>query len=205
MIGKLKGRVDEVLSEGVLLDVAGVGYWVRLPHRTLATLGSPGSPVTLYIYTHVREEALDLYGFVSHREQEIFKTLLGVSGVGPRLAVAILDALGVSELQRALNMGDATALTRVSGVGRKTAERLILELQDKFGDWVPEGTGVAPVANDALSEAVAALEALGYAGGECARVLQELGRQDPERVASWDAQAWVREGLKRLSREGGKV
>jgi Holliday junction DNA helicase RuvA len=134
MIGRLTGKVVAQEADGtIVLDVAGVGYELAVP---LGTLGrarpDERGQVTLWVHTHVREDALALYGFADEGERFAFRTLLGVSNVGPKIALAVLGALPAAELARAVGRRDVAALTRVSGIGKKTAERLILELRDKL-------------------------------------------------------------------------
>src|ERR1700751_306171 len=132
MIGLLRGCLLEKRPNQVILDVAGVGYLVAIPLSTFATLGELHTDVTLLIHTHVREDALALYGFLSSRERHFFEMLLGASGVGPSLALKILSGMSVEELVPAIRTGDVARLTRIPGVGRKTAERMVVELKDKL-------------------------------------------------------------------------
>jgi Holliday junction DNA helicase RuvA len=132
MIGLLRGRLLEKRPNQVILDVGGVGYLVAVPLSTFAALGELHAEVTLLIHTHVREDALSLYGFLSAREKHLFELLLGASGVGPTLALKILSGMNVEELVPAIRGGDLARLTRIPGVGRKTAERMVVELKDKL-------------------------------------------------------------------------
>jgi Holliday junction DNA helicase RuvA len=132
MIGLLRGRLLEKRPNQVILDVGGVGYLVAVPLSTFAALGDLHAEVTLLIHTHVREDALALYGFLSAREKHFFELLLGASGVGPSLALKILSGMNVEELVPAIRTGDLTRLTKIPGVGRKTAERMVVELKDKL-------------------------------------------------------------------------
>jgi Holliday junction DNA helicase RuvA len=132
MIGLLRGRLLEKRPNQVILDVGGVGYLVAVPLSTFATLGELHGEVTLLIHTHVREDALALYGFLSAREKHLFELLLGASGVGPTLALKILSGMNVEELVPAIRTGDLARLTKIPGVGRKTAERMVVELKDKL-------------------------------------------------------------------------
>ena len=175
MIGRLTGTVLECSPSEVLMDVAGVGYTVAIPLGTFYTLCNEprDKPVSLHVHTHVREDALQLYGFAEHDERTAFEQLIGISGVGPRLALAILSGIGAQELIGAVRAKDRDRLCRIPGVGRKTAERVILELGDKLGALAEVG---APVAAGAASarrgadggaaglrpDAVSALLNLGY-------------------------------------------
>src|SRR6266545_5019975 len=136
MIAHLRGRLLSLTPEHAVLDVQGVGYALALPLPTYYELQKlpQGAEVSLHVHTHVREDALALYGFWSERERQLFERLLTVSGVGPRLARAILSGLPPEDLLRALAAGDVARLTRIPGVGKKTAERLVLELREKAAE-----------------------------------------------------------------------
>src|SRR5207247_9726237 len=131
MIGQLRGRLAEKRPNQVLIDVGGVGYVVQVPLSAYAALGELHAEVTLLIHTHVREDALALYGFVSAREKHFFEMLLSASGVGPALALKILSGMSVEELVPAIRGGDLARLTRIPGLRRKTAEPMVVELKDK--------------------------------------------------------------------------
>ena len=163
MIGLLRGRLLEKRPNQVILDVGGVGYLVAVPLSTFASLGELHAEVTLLIYTHVREDVLALYGFLSAREKHLFELLLGASGVGPTLALKILSGMNVEELVPAIRTGDLGRLTRIPGVGRKTAERMVVELKDKL-EAVTAEAGQAAAASPAGAEAdvKSALVNLGY-------------------------------------------
>ena len=163
MIGQLRGRLAEKRPNQVLVDVGGVGYLVQVPLSTYAALGELHTEVTLLIHTHVREDALALYGFVSAREKHFFEMLLSASGVGPTLALKILSGMSVEELVPAIRGSDLARLTRIPGVGRKTAERMVVELKDKLESVVvatekPATTSPAGIEADVIS----ALVNLGY-------------------------------------------
>ena len=132
MIGQLRGRLAEKRPNQVLVDVGGVGYLVQVPLSTYAALGELHTEVTLLIHTHVREDAMALYGFVSAREKHFFEMLLSASGVGPTLALKILSGMSVEELVPAIRGSDLARLTQIPGVGRKTAERMVVELRDRL-------------------------------------------------------------------------
>ncbi|HXL23302.1 MAG TPA: Holliday junction branch migration protein RuvA [Candidatus Dormibacteraeota bacterium] len=163
MIGQLRGRLADKRPNHLLVDVGGVGYLVAVPLSTYAALGDLHTEVTLLIHTHVREDALTLYGFLSSREKHFFELLLGASGVGPTLALKILSGMSVEELVPAIRTGDVARLTRIPGVGRKTAERMVVELKDKLEAVVVAGEKPA-VASPAGVEAdvASALVNLGY-------------------------------------------
>jgi holliday junction DNA helicase RuvA len=163
MIGQLRGRLAEKRPNLVLVDVGGVGYLVQVPLSTYAALGELHTEVTLLIHTHVREDALALFGFVSAREKHLFELLISASGVGPALALKILSGMSVEELVPAIRGGDLVRLTKIPGVGRKTAERIVVELKDRLEAVAvetekPMATSPAGVEADVVS----ALVNLGY-------------------------------------------
>jgi holliday junction DNA helicase RuvA len=163
MIGLLRGRLLEKRPNQVILDVGGVGYLVAVPLSTYAALGELHAEVTLLIHTHVREDAFALYGFLSAREKHLFELLLGASGVGPSLALKILSGMNVEELVPAIRTGDLVRLTRIPGVGRKTAERMVVELKDRLDAVVKEvdkPTSASPAGVEA--DVKSALVNLGY-------------------------------------------
>src|SRR5438445_7533616 len=163
MMGQLRGRLADKRPNQVMVDVGGVGYLVAVPLSTFAALGELHTEVTLLIHTHVCEDALALYGFLSSREKHFFELLLGASGVGPSLALKILSGMSVEELVPAIRTGDVARLTRIPGVGRKTAERMVVELKDKLETVVVVGEKPA-AASPAGAEAdvTSALVNLGY-------------------------------------------
>jgi Holliday junction DNA helicase RuvA len=163
MIGLLRGRLLEKRPNQIILDVGGVGYLVAVPLSTYAALGELHAEVTLLIHTHVREDALTLYGFLSAREKHVFELLLGASGVGPSLSLKILSGMNVEELVPAIRGGDIVRLTRIPGVGRKTAERMVLELKDKLDAVAVETDKPTPVSPaGAEADVRSALVNLGY-------------------------------------------
>ncbi len=163
MIGLLRGRLLEKRPHQVILEVGGVGYLVAVPLSTFAALGELHAEVTLLIHTHVREDALSLYGFLSAREKHLFELLLGASGVGPTLALKILSGMNVEELVPAIRGGDLARLTKIPGVGRKTAERMVVELKDKLEAVVVEAEKPAAASPAGIEADVkSALINLGY-------------------------------------------
>ena len=204
MIGRLTGRLAEIRDNSVLIDVGGVGYLVYLPARNLDKLrSSAGDDVSLYTHTYVREDALQLYGFCNREELRVFEMLLGVSRIGAKLALAVLDVFDADGFRSAINRGDVALLTEVSGVGKKTAERLILELQDKV-DSLPltvESSEVSETTDRSFSEAVEALEALGYPKTSATQAMRQVA-SDVDTEDS-EPQELVRSALKILSEEGG--
>jgi Holliday junction DNA helicase RuvA len=163
MIGQLRGRLADKRPNQVLVDVGGVGYVVQVPLSTYASLGELHNEVTLLIHTHVREDAFSLYGFLSSREKHFFEMLLSASGVGPSLALKILSGMNVEELVPAIRGGDLARLTRIPGVGRKTAERMVVELKDKLESVAIEAAKPIPASPAGVeADVVSALVNLGY-------------------------------------------
>jgi len=165
MIAQLRGRLLEKQPNRVIVDVNGVGYDVHVPLSTFYELGEQGADVTLRIHTHVREDALLLYGFATRLELQIFERLISVSGIGPKLALAVLSGLEPSELVMAIRMANVARLTGIPGIGKKTAERIGLELKDKMSSFVPAETttSAAPDDSEALrTDLLSALMNLGY-------------------------------------------
>jgi len=178
MIGQLRGMLAGKRPNQVLVDVGGVGYLVQVPLSTFAALGELHTEVTLLVHTHVREDALALYGFVSSREKHFFELLLSASGVGPSLALKILSGMSVEELVPAIRGGDLARLTRIPGVGRKTAERIVVELKDKLEAVTAEAARPA-AASPAGAEAdvVSALVNLGYEARAAENAVGEAKRE----------------------------
>ena len=165
MIGSLTGRLAQKEPSRLLVDVQGVGYEVQVPLSTFYGLGDVGADVSLRIHTHVREDALSLFGFGTALELDLFERLIGISGVGPRLALAVLSGIEPPDLVRSVSAGDVVRLTRIPGVGKKTAERIVLELKDRLPeilvvetDSPDTDTEIPGVRDDVLS----ALLNLGY-------------------------------------------
>src|ERR1700747_888295 len=173
MIGQLRGRLAEKRPNQVLVDVGGVGYVVQVPLSTYAALGELHAEVTLLIHTHVRENACQLTGFVSAREKHFFEMLLSASGVGPALALKILSGMSVEELVPAIRGSDLARLTKIPGVGRKTAERMVVELKDKLeAVTIAEEKGPASKAG-VEADVVSALANLGYDGRQTESAVAE--------------------------------
>lgn len=179
MIGHLSGRLIRKSPQEAVIDVGGVGYRVTIPISTFYRLGEIGAPVSLRIFTHVREDALALYGFHSAMEEDLFSRLIDVVGVGPKLACNILSGIDSAELMQALQAGDLARLTRVPGVGKKTAERLILELKDKLPP-LPTGPELASPRGAPREDLLSALSNLGYSRAEAERALEGTLRESGE-------------------------
>ena len=162
MIGSLRGKLIEKRPNLVLLEVGGVGYQVQVPLSTFATLGPLHGETTLLIHTHVREDALSLYGFLTAREKQCFELLISASGVGPSLALKILSGMSLEELVPAIRKGDLAQLVRIPGVGRKTAERIVVELRDKLVVVDVAEAGKPATRSQLESDVASALVNLGY-------------------------------------------
>jgi Holliday junction DNA helicase RuvA len=165
MIAFLRGRVLDKFPNRIILDVSGVGYEVHVPLSTYYEIGEVGSDVSLRVHTHVREDTLQLFGFLTPLEQLLFERLIAISGIGPKLAVAVLSGIDSRELVIAVQRADVARLTRIPGVGKKTAERMVLELKDRLRDVAPapEAEGAQPSTGDRLrNDLISALENLGY-------------------------------------------
>lgn len=191
MIGRLVGTLAEKAPPQVLIDVNGVGYEVDVPMSSFFNLPGLGERVTLLTHFVVREDAQLLYGFLTHEERATFRQLIRISGIGPRTALSILSGLSVSELSQAVTQQQAGRLVKVPGIGKKTAERLLLELKGKLGpDMAAPG---ASVASDAQADIVQALMALGYNEKEAAAALKAL----PADIGVADG---IKQALKALSK-----
>jgi Holliday junction DNA helicase RuvA len=171
MIGRLTGILAEKSPPQVLVDVDGVGYEVDVPMSTFYNLPAIGERVTLLTHFVVREDAQLLFGFLGHDERTTFRQLVKISGVGPRTALSILSGLSVGELAHAVSLQETGRLVKVPGIGKKTAERLLLELKGKLGDAL---VSPASVASDAQADILQALVALGYSDREAAAALKSL-------------------------------
>jgi Holliday junction DNA helicase RuvA len=179
VIAHLTGRVLRKSPQEVIVDVGGVGYRVAIPVSTFYRLGDEGAEVSLRVHTHVREDAFALFGFLTGHEQDLFERLIQVAGVGPKLAVNILSGIEAAELAAALRGSDIARLTRVPGVGKKTAERLILELKDKMPP-VPAAAeeAAAEPASTPKEDLLSALAHLGYSRVEAERGVDRALRDD---------------------------
>ncbi len=194
MIGRLTGTLLEKQPPQIVVDVAGVGYEVDVPMSSFYNLPAIGEKVALVTHFVVREDAQQLYGFLSQHERAAFRELIRISGVGPKLALSVLSGLSVDDLANCIALQDAGRLTKVPGIGKKTAERLLLELKGKLADALPRAGGTsgasASVANDALN----ALLALGYSDKEALPALKQL----PEGLSLEES---IRQSLKLLAKK----
>ena len=208
MIEYLKGRLLRADGSHAVIDVGGVGYGVDVPESTLSTLPEPGGEVALHTAQIVREDALDLYGFATIEERTVFHIFLAVSGIGPRTALDVLSSVSIPELAGAIQTGRVEVLTRIPGVGRKRAERLILELRDRVKDFptavpslaagavAPADGGGAPGGAGVFQDAVDAMVALGFKPAAASRQVASAQR------AAGDADLSVEELVKRALQSG---
>lgn len=181
MIAYLRGTLIEKSPSRLILDVGGVGYDVQVPLSTFYGLGEPGTEATLRVHTHVREDVIALYGFATMLEQQLFEKLIGISGIGPKLALAVLSGIEPADLIRAVRAQDVARLTAIPGVGKKTAERIGLELKDRLpaavhpGDQAPSG----PATEDQLrADLLSALLNLGYQRPAAEKAIERTARAD---------------------------
>lgn len=203
MIGRLTGRIVAEDADGsVVIDVGGVGYEVVVPLGALgrALRTGEGDAIVLHVHTHVREDAFELFGFASELDRALFRLLLSVQKVGPKLAMGVLSALPRQDFARAVRAGDVVRLSKVPGIGRKTAERLVLELKDKVAELEGPASAAplpAPLGGtDNLDRLLAALVNMGYRSAEAERALRSLG----DRVAADPMPDLLRDALAALRR-----
>lgn len=191
MIGRLAGTLLEKRPPHILVDVQGVGYELDVPMSTYYNLPGQGDTVALYTHFSVREDAQQLFGFLAAKEREAFRTLIRITGVGPKLALSVLSGMSVDELAQAVALQETADLVQIPGVGKKTAERLLLELKGKLADALPVVAGAtSTVERDALN----ALMALGYNDKEAQPVLKQL----PEGLSLEES---IRQALKLLAKK----
>lgn len=204
MIGSIKGKIILKKEKFLIVETSGVGYKISVSPDTLSKIKTSPSPspdrgglgrgeeVSLWIHTHVREDALDLYGFLDYAELEFFKMLIGISGIGPKSALAILGITSIETLRKAIGTGDTSYLTKISGIGKKTAEKIILELRDKIAEMTDsEKTGSSLQGE---LDTMEALKSLGYSQNEVREALKKIPTEG-------NTNAKIREALKIL---GGK-
>lgn len=188
MIGYLKGKLIAKMPPALLLDVQGVGYELEAPMTTFYTLPALAEEITLYTHLVIREDAHSLFGFATLADRQLFRTLIKVNGVGPKLALTILSGQTAAEFQRCIQQNDSQALVRLPGVGKKTAERLIIELRDRLADVpeaatdtskvaMPTGNPVVAAANP-KQDAISALCALGYKPMDASKMVQSIDLKD---------------------------
>lgn len=188
MIGRLRGTLIEKQPPYLLLDVAGVGYELQAPMTTFYRLPALGVEVTLHTHLSITENLHQLFGFIDQRDRSLFRTLIKVNGVGPKLAVSILSGMESDDIARCVRDDNTAALTKVPGIGKKTAERLVIELRDRLKTWdLPQGDAFAhseslPLTptNDVYAEAESALIALGYKPADASKMIAVAARQQPD-------------------------
>ncbi|HTO93269.1 MAG TPA: Holliday junction branch migration protein RuvA [Bacteroidota bacterium] len=201
MIARLSGTLAGKSPTEVVVDVGGVSFAVSIPLSTFERLGDTGAPVALFTHLHVREDALQLYGFFTEAEREIFRMLIGVSGIGPKMAQSILSGVPAAELKNHILTGNAGALTTIPGVGRKTADRLVVELRDRIGRSDGGATGVAAFAGEGtgiLGEALLALTSLGYNRAAAEKAIRGALQESPD--AGGNVEALLKAALRHASR-----
>jgi Holliday junction DNA helicase RuvA len=176
MISYLKGEIVSASPTEIVIDVNGVGYALSIPLSTYEKVGRQSGAVTILTYLHVREDILQLYGFATEAEREMFRSLLAVSGIGPKMAQGILSGMSTGELRDAVLQGNVPTLTSISGVGKKTAERIIIELRDKLGKVQPADTSLPPSSGQLKerSEAIIALMSLGHTRSSAEQALRRV-------------------------------
>jgi Holliday junction DNA helicase RuvA len=181
VIAHLSGTVLEKHVQRLVIDVGGVGYDVAVPLSTFYGVGEPGSRVALRVHTHVREDAIQLFGFGSALELQLFEKLIGVSGIGPKVALAVLSGIESPELVRAIRTSDLARLTRIPGVGRKTAERVVIELRDRLPHDAAEAEAVeAGATGDLRDDLLSALGNLGYQRASVEKTIDTTLRAEPD-------------------------
>ena len=204
MIGRLRGTLVAKQPPGLVIDVGGVGYELEAPLSTFYDLPAVGEPVTVFTHQVVREDAHLLFAFARESERRLFRALLKVSGVGAKMALAVLSGMSADDFARCIETDDVTALTRLPGIGKKTAERLVVEMRDRLADTdlrdaLPAAAGQAPVADtggadDPVGDATSALVALGYRQAEATRMIRgvETGGLATEEIIRRALQAAAR-------------
>ena len=197
MIASVEGKLLEKREDSAIVEVAGLGLQLLVSGRTLEALPKPGSKVKLHSHLHVREDLLQLYGFADSAEKELFLQLICVSGIGPRMALVILSSFKPDDLIRVVATEDLDALTTIPGVGKKSGQRLLMELKDKLGPFPDDLSGTTHAASgDVLRDAREALRGLGYTTTESARALEGFSGEDEPAVEDL-----IRHALTRLARE----
>jgi holliday junction DNA helicase RuvA len=201
MIAFLRGRVLEKHPSRLIVDVGGVGYDLAVPLSTFYTAGDAGSDITLRVHTHVREDQLALYGFATSLELSAFERLITISGIGPKLALAVLSGIEPRDLIGAIQRGDVARLTSIPGVGKKTAERIVVELRDRLPKDVEASAAPTRGTNDALrDDLVSALVNLGYHRQAIDKVLEKVATPAADSGAAPKFQDALRAALRELSR-----
>jgi len=180
VIARLKGTLVEKSPSRIVVDVGGVGYDVLVPLSTFYGLGEAGGGVMLRVHTHVREDVIALYGFATGLEQDLFERLIAINGIGPKLALAVLSGIDPAELVRAIRAQDVARLTRIPGVGKKTAERIGLELKDRLPQAAAPAEASLPAGDDRRADLLSALTNLGYKGAVAEKAVDAAVRTSPD-------------------------
>ncbi|HEY7189285.1 MAG TPA: Holliday junction branch migration protein RuvA [Vicinamibacterales bacterium] len=183
MIAFLRGRVLSKQPNRVVVDVEGIGYDVFVPLSTFYDVGDEGADVALRTYLHVREDALQLYGFLTELERQVFERLIAISGIGPKLAIAVLSGMDTRDLVAAVQRGDVARLTGIPGIGKKTAERIVLELRDRLMQLVTPASGAAPIVSAAdrfRADLLSALQNLGYHRQQAEKAIDAASTSAPD-------------------------
>lgn len=176
MIAHIRGRLLSKHPNQVIVDCAGVGYQLAITVPTFSALPEAGAEVSLFVHTHVREDQFALFGFLKTDEKALFEKLIAVSGIGPKLAITVLSGMSAPDMIAAIRGNDLTKLTKIPGVGKKTAERMVLELKDKLDQFsTTEATTIASAASPLEEDILSALVNLGYQRASAERALQSLG------------------------------
>ncbi len=178
MIGRLKGNVVDILANVVLLDVNGIGYEIEVTSTTLTNLQVSDTETIIFTHFVVREDAHSLYGFANQEERDLFRNLIKVNGIGPKLGLTILSSIGPERFIAYVSERDVTAITSIPGVGKKTAERLVLDLKDKLVNGFQTVVPMSPAGNESFQEAKLALVSLGYKPTEASKVLEQIYNED---------------------------
>jgi Holliday junction DNA helicase RuvA len=201
MISRISGELLSKSPTEIVLDVHGVGFTLNIPLSTFEHLGNPGTKATLFTHMHVREDALLLYGFATEEERDIFRILLSVNGIGPKMAQSILSGISTNELKRHIASGNPAGLTTVPGVGRKTAERLIVELRDSLGrlDTTASAAHTGQGTSNIRNEALLALTSLGYSRVNAERAIRSALEESKE--AEGSVESLVKSSLRFVSNE----
>ena len=182
MIGSIKGKITLKTEKYLIVEAGGVGYKVNVSPDTLSRIdamrlrsGQNDAPMLFWIHTHVREDALDLYGFLEYKELEFFEMLINISGIGPKGALTILGVASLETLRRAIGTGDTSYLTKISGIGKKTAEKIVIELRDKMANKMTEEKGGTSLQGEL--DALEALKSLGYSQNEAREALKKISSE----------------------------
>jgi len=196
VIARITGTLVEKHVQRLIVDVRGVGYEVLVPLSTMYAVGDAGTEVTLRIHTHVREDALQLFGFLTPLEQTLFERLITVSGIGPKLALSVLSGIETNDLVQAIRSGDVARLTRTPGVGRKTAERIVVDLKDRLEDAAVGATDEVTPGGSVRDDLLSALQNLGYQRNAVEKKVDKVLQDE----ATAEFEAALRAVLRELSR-----